>query len=259
MKIVEQIIRYSEGVLGLKSNDIILVSFPKSGNTWVRFFLCNLISIAEWNGRVVDFCAVDSTMPAFGIHNLLKSWHHSIIPRFVKTHRRHSPIFNGKRSILVVRDPRDTMVSYFRFETARKRPRFIGDFSAFIRHKKFGLPAWLSHFNSWLSKADIVISYEKLRNDDVREFGRMLDGVGVHISNELIKEAAVRAKFEQVREIEQKYGLSKPNLFKADYNFVRQGKTGNWRDYFSEENIVYYKTLSKLFTADLDKFGYLNE
>ena len=41
---------YGAGILGLRAQDVILASFPKSGSTWVRFFLCNLVSLRYWEG-----------------------------------------------------------------------------------------------------------------------------------------------------------------------------------------------------------------
>ncbi len=134
--IIQKTVRYAQGIVGLQENDIILTSFPKSGNTWVRFFLCNLISICEWEGKTVDFTTLDQTMPELGIDNLLRPWKHDTVPRIVKTHKHFWSIFLNHKIILIVRDPRDVMVSYYHFETTKERPRFKGTFSEFIRHRK---------------------------------------------------------------------------------------------------------------------------
>jgi len=247
----------AQGVIGLRGNDIMLVSYPKSGNTWVRFFLCNIISIAEWDSKTVNFAVVDQTMPEFGINNLLQPWPHKMIPRFVKTHRIRWPIFRGKQAIYIIRDPRDTMVSFYRYEQAKQQPRYQGDFSGFIRHPRLGLRAWLAHIHAWCPHSQ-VFTYEALRTDDVAVFQRMLQSVGVELDQELIQEAARRAKFDQVRSAETKYGLDKPGRFKQGYQFTRQGTSGGWKDYFSPEDEAYFAKLRTQYNnpLDLSQWGY---
>jgi len=137
---LQKIIRYGQGILGLQKQDIILSSFPKSGNTWVRFFFCNLISICEWDGKTVDFTTLNNTMPELGIDNLLKPWDHDeLIPIIVKTHKNFLSIFKGHKVIFLLRDPRDVMVSRYKYLTERPKPSFAGSFPEFIPDRKFGL------------------------------------------------------------------------------------------------------------------------
>lgn len=247
---------YAQGILGLRRDDIMLVSFPKSGNTWVRFFLCNLVSLAEWDSKEINFALVDETMPEFGINNLMQPWPHKVIPRFVKTHRRRWPLFRGKQTIYILRDPRDTMVSFYRYEQAKQNPRYRGDFSGFIRHPRLGLPAWFEHLLSWREDSQIF-TYEALRADDVAIFQQILQSVAVELDQELIQEAARRAKFDQVRAAEQRDGLDKPGRFKEGYQFTRQGSSGKGQEMFSDADREYLATLARRYPVDLAEYGYV--
>ena len=53
------------GVLALRNDDVILAAFPRSGSTWTRHVLCNLISLTELGGADVE-PMLDRTMPALG-------------------------------------------------------------------------------------------------------------------------------------------------------------------------------------------------
>jgi hypothetical protein len=154
---------YAIGIVGLIDDDIILTSFPKSGNTWVRFFLCNIISIREWDREVVTFPKLDDTMPELGVSNLVKHWKYNAIPRVVKTHKKRWPIFKNNDSVLIVRDPRDVMVSYYHSEKSKVGGTYSGNFSDFIRHPDFGIGAWCDHFTSWKPHAEIVLEYEEMK------------------------------------------------------------------------------------------------
>jgi len=219
-------VRYAQGVIGLRNNDIILTSFPKSGNTWVRFFFCHLISLAEWEDKVVDFSTLDSTMPELGVSNLLHPWQHRTIPRIVKTHKGCWPIFRDKKSVLVIRDPRDTMVSFYHFEMAKIVPRFRGSFAEFIRSDAFGLERWFKHYRSWIDRCTVLVKYEDLRSDDVGHFRKMLQSLGIEISDQLLGAAAERSRFGRVQKIEKQYGQTKTGHFKENYSFARSGKSG---------------------------------
>ena len=233
--------KYTIGILGLQSDDIILTSFPKSGNTWVRFFFCNLISLKEWDGETVTFPKLDGTMPELGVSNLLQEWSHETIPRIVKTHKSFWPFFDGKRGILLIRDPRDVMVSYYHFERDKVRGNYEGDFSSFIRHPKYGLEAWCKHYQSWQEEATVLLRYEDLKEDDVHEFSCMLDALSIHLSQDLIREAARQSRFEKVRKVEEKHDVrASGDYFKKGKRFTRKGKTGEWEDYFDDNDLQYF-------------------
>jgi len=235
---------YSIGILGLRSNDIILTSFPKSGNTWIRFFLCNLISLEEWGGEPVTFPKLNATMPELGVNNLFKVWKCNAIPRVVKTHKPYWRIFKGHRVILLVRDPRDVMVSYYHFEKEKRDKSFVGSFSEFIRHPTFGVEAWCEHFASWRSEASVIVTYEDLQHDDVTEFSRMLQAVDVDVDERLIREAATRSRFESMRKAEEKEGVRRSGeFFEEEGEFMRRGERGQWQEYFNSEDMQYTRRI----------------
>jgi hypothetical protein len=242
-----KLVRYGQGIIGLKDTDILLASFPKSGNTWVRFFLCNLISLYEWNGKKVDFVTLDTTMPELGVSNLMRPWPHTTIPRIVKTHQKFWPIFNGKSAIFIMRDPRDVMVSFYHFEAAMKCPQFVGNFSDFIRHKKLGLEAWFNHYKSWRGRVKVTLSYEDLRKDDIGEFTRMLCALDIPVDKKVIKHTAINSRFEKIRSLKK---TNENPVFKEGFNFARKGKSGTWKEYFDESDTAYYLDLKEKYALE---------
>lgn len=210
-------------------------------------FFCNLISICEWRGKIVDFKTLNQTMPELGRDNLIKPWKYDTIPRIVKTHKHFWSIFQNHKIILIVREPRDVMVSYYHFETAKAKPRFRGTFSEFIRHKKFGLEAWFKHYQSWIKYATVLLTYEDLKKDDISEFSRMLKCLDISIDPEIVKLAAEKSRFDQIRQIEDEYGWSMTGKFKQNSRFTRQGKSQAWQDFFSLEDLDYFRTLREKF------------
>ncbi len=240
------LVYYGLGIAGLRESDVLLASFPKSGNTWIRFFFCNLAGVLHGREKPVGFGELDRVMPELGVSNLLVAWPLEPIPRVVKTHKRRWSIFGGRRSILLTRDPRDVMTSFFYFENAKRRPRTEGSFSEFLRHPRFGLPAWFEHTRSWLDSESVWVTYEELKEDDATAFRKLTDYLEIDVSQEQIAEAAKRASFETVRGLEDKK-RHKPEKYKKGYRFTRSGKRGGWKELFGEEDLAYYARLKDEF------------
>jgi estrone sulfotransferase len=239
MKKFQKAIRYPQGVIGLNKRDIILSSYPRSGSTWIRFLLCNLISLLEWDGKTVDFPLLNRTMVEFGTNNLLEPWTHSTIPRVVKTHKRYLPILGrASGAIGIIRDPRDVMVSNYHFRRDRERT-YSDSFDEFVRNRRFGLEAWFRHYLSWRDHWTLVVRYEDLREDTFREFNRVLDMLGVNCPEDIVREVISRSRIERVREIEKPSSISD----REEARFARDGRTGQWAAYFSEPNRAYYDEL----------------
>jgi len=222
----------------MRSDDVLLVSFPRSGSTWMRFLLCNLISLLEWDGRVIDFPQLNQTMVELGVNNLLKSWPHSTIPRVVKTHKTYWPVFGKNRAICIIRDPRDVMVSFYHFMKDRQGTH-AGTFAEFIRNRRFGLEAWFRHYISWRDHWTLVVRYEDLKEDAFCEFNRVLDILGVSYPEDIVREAISRSSIERVQDIEKASSISNGE----EARFARDGRTGQWLAYFSEPDLAYYGKL----------------
>ena len=246
-----QLWRYAIGTLGLRRDDVLVASFPKSGNTWVRFFLAHLLSLREWEGRPVDFEVLDRRMVEYGKSNLLIAPTPQTLPRFVKTHLPYTPVFGRRRAILIVRDPRDVMASFYAFEASKTEPRFAGSFSELLRHPRFGLPGWARHTAAWMAHATVVLHYEAMRTDAVEAFTTMLDRLGLEATAEEVAEATRRASQKQVRAVEEARGISRPERFREGFQFARDGRVGKGQALFTAADLTYLTTLLDTYGLDL--------
>jgi estrone sulfotransferase len=247
-----QLLRFANGLRGLRRSDVILTSFPKSGNTWVRFFLCHLADAMEGREEFTGFDRLDRVMPEFGISDLRVPHRHAQLPRFVKTHGPHLPVFRGLRAVLVVRDPRDAMLSLHHYEMHRLKPRVPADLSELVRHPRYGFAAWFRHTRGWLRAADVVMRYEDLRRDDVAEFTRMLNALQLDVDAGLIAAAANRSKFEKVREAEQaERDRPARSEFAPVFTFARAGESGTGKSVLSAADLDYYQQLKREYGLDL--------
>lgn len=93
--------------VSVRKDDVFIVSYPKSGNTWTRFLIANIISEP---GLEVDFKNIDFLVPDIyqASNNQLAKMDS---PRYLKSHEYFDPRY--KKVIYIVRDPRDVLVSYY--------------------------------------------------------------------------------------------------------------------------------------------------
>lgn len=239
---IASLVRHARGVIALTPDDIWLTSYPKAGNTWVRFFICNLISLVECDGRAVDFHVLDSMMPALGYSDLRSPWPYKVIDRPIKTHRAyiHPLLARPRRTVYIARDPRDIMVSYYHFCRANRHYSVDSPFQAFIRDSRYGLESCMKHFLSWQPRITLLLHYEQLNRDPFGEFCRLIQFLGADVDESVTREAIARSSFDRVRSAQEHSGLSQKNTFEEGYMFARKGRSKQWVEYFTDDDTAYY-------------------
>jgi O-antigen chain-terminating methyltransferase len=240
-------------------DDVFLVSYPKSGRTWLRFLIGNYLS-----GNQADF------------PNSYQNWVPDLDynpqqccqlerPRFIQSHRSYTPEFI--RIVYIVRDGRDVAVSYYfhalKFDQVQKDTSFEDFLEIFNTVGLGNLPIWSSHVESWLNQTQIeqkflLIKYEDLTTNTVAELIKILEFAGLKVDNNVAKTAVEMSQFEKLQDYEKK---QEQILFKdiADSNlsfkFFRRGQVGDYKNYF-DENLL--KNFIKYHGSTLKRLDYLN-
>jgi len=225
----------SQTILKLTEQDVFLVSYPRSGNTWVRFLIANVI---KPHNMGIDFHNVQEFVPELGRDNKIIS--RLTPPRVIKSHALYQPSY--PKVIYLVRDGRDVYVSYYYYRLNQLEAGT--SFSDFIRKEDLYPCSWDMHIQSWyeasLQQSNILfIRYEDLLKDAEIEISRMMDFTGIEVSREIIIKAIEDSKFEKMKKIDQDKGRKyTPSGVK---DFVRKGKSGTWRKEFTPDDMAYFK------------------
>ena len=229
---------------GLQKSDVILASFPKSGNTWMRFIWANMVSITELGGREVDFKIINKEMVAEYDSHSFGSLKFDCLPRLVKSHKEYTHgAFGDNRCIYIIRHPGDVAVSYYEYRMARNLiDSRKTDLKEFLKDEYYGVPAWCRHVNSWLGNADAIIKYEELKSGATEVVSAILKEIGIdNITEEVIGKAVERSSFSSMKEKEMKRGRIKEEKFDESYNFMRKGETGEWKVRLEENEKKYIR------------------
>ncbi len=213
-------------------DDTFIVSFPKSGNTWTRFLIANLLHPEE----PANFGNIDRLIPE---SEGLTRKQLAVVPRprILKSHEYFDARF--RKVIYIVRDPRDVVVSQFHF--FRKRRRVADDdsieqFAArFVAGETCDYGSWGTNVASWLvtrqkSPAFLLLRYEDMVAQTSAELARIASFLGMRSTPELVAQAVERSSADQMRKLE---GANATALVtrnsRPDVPFVRAAKAGGWK------------------------------
>jgi hypothetical protein len=220
-------------------DDVFIVSYPKSGNTWTRFLIGNL---AYPEG--VDFSNIDRRVP--DPWELSKRYLKRLPrPRILKSHEPFDQRY--KRVICIVRDPRDVALSEYHFDVKRMAieegyplERFVARFVAGDVNHEAG--SWGENVGSWLaarrnskrfqsSENFLLVRYEDMVDDPRRELGRVARFLGIDPAVERLEKAVERSSADQMRKLEkaQAHLWTSTSETRKDMPFVRAAKAGGWR------------------------------
>ncbi len=253
---IERWLRGREETNRLAEADVAIVSFGKSGRTWLR------VMISRYYQLVFDI----PERILLGFSNYHRR--NAAIPKIFFTHDNYIKDYTGeldskasfydKKVVLLVRNPKDIAVSqYFqwqhRMRPVKKKlnnyPLHGADVSpyAFVMDPACGLPQIIDYLNLWAREAPkvrelLIVRYEDMREQPVETLARVMDFVGGSPSRREAVAAAVEyASVENMRELEEKNtfwlagGRMKPGK-KGDPNSykVRRAKVGGYKDYFDD-------------------------
>ena len=223
-------------------NNFHLVSYPKSGRTWLALMLSDY----EIYPKLHHYKLISQQL------SINWSEEHYKDLAF-KTYN------NNEKVVFLIRDPRDIVVSSYHHLVDRYNKNHLSDFKAFIRSPNTGLPKIIFYqlkiFNHTKTAEHpfLIVRYEELHRNPYQTMRHILNFYGKFTyTKETILENVSKRNFENMRKKEMEGGykkneiqyldnirdISNPNSFK-----VRQGKMGSYKDYFDDYDQAYFNNL----------------
>jgi hypothetical protein len=228
--------------------DVLLISYPKCGRTWLTMMLARSLALHAGLDEV-DYLANDlpgggrAGLPRIRIsHDENPHW------RTARGLARSKRRYRAKKVVLLVRDPRDVVVSMY-FERSRRERAYSGTLREFLHERRGSLETILAYYNVWARERGrprgfCLVRYEDLKADPAGELVRILGFAGVTPAPAHVQDAVQFASFENMRAMEAGDVLGSGRLRARDPNDAesfktRRAKVGGFVDYLDAGEIAW--------------------
>ena len=227
--------------------DAFLISYPKSGRTWLRYLLSVYLARHASLDFDPDLYSTFRVMPNFdldkqrGLPSRLQT-RAGNLPLIAVSHRGfETDLFARVPVVMLVRDPRDVLVSSY-FHQTRHKHRFDGSIAEFLEYEAFGAASIAEYHNEWAKglecRSSLVLSYEEMTKATVETVEAILAFLGIPVDATWLNEAVEKARFDKMQKKERETGIPghEYNKKDADDSRVRRGKVAGYTDYLSPED-----------------------
>jgi hypothetical protein len=219
-------------------NDVFIVTYPKSGTTWLQMIVYQLTT-----DGAMEFAHIDQVSPHLEETLVPTGRKLSDLPgtlRVVKSHQRYGDIVKGPgRYIYGVRNGLDVAVSYYH-HSRKYLPGWNGlpmdEFFQRFMAGRVPYGTWFEHVAGWLRNEDrlnvLIVNYEELSADLEAGVRRIADFCGITIDPADMPRILERCSFAFMREHEHRFSLEgrePPRRTDPRMRFIREGKVGGWQ------------------------------
>ncbi len=255
---------------------VFVVSFPKSGRTWLRVLLSRykqqLLGIEDFQLKLHAIYSEGPVVtPQYIFHHARASYHKEETGALIRTLdapgwlplRPQYPFSleycHGSKVVFMLRDPRDVLVSYYHQLSKREQRAKVLSIDNFARRRLLGIHRIVAYMNFIAAQQSQFehchIYYEDLHQDTAGQLSAILSFAGIPVQPDLAAESVAYARFENMRKMElsgsQGNKLQPTDKQDIDSFKTRKGKVGSYREELSPRTVDF---INSVIARELDPF-----
>jgi len=220
-------------------NETYLVSFPRSGNTWLRGLLTSLLHGEEATPKLVTVTVPDVYRIVYeGNKHIRKP---STRPLVIKTHGPFTDI--PAKVIYLVRDGRDALLSYYYFQRRKRyRKQEMSAVEFYFYNKVWPCPwhlhvmGWLDGLQTWPADRYQIVRYEDLVVSPLETLQSIAGFIGFPAGKEALERAIALNTRDRLKTISARAG-------KGELYYVGEDRA-TWQEVLIGEDLARYEALA---------------
>lgn len=216
--------------------DILVISFPKCGRTWFRTILGKYFEKYYGIPFSLDFKYSKSNIPSL-------IFSHSLF--FLK-------LYKTKKTVFLIRDPRDVVVSYY-YHYSKRKNFYSGTLHSFLR-STWGIKSIIKynnniyHYFQYNHDNTIIVRYEDLRKNTFFVMESILKQLNIPVDEKLLRESIEFCEFSKMQKYEKENKFADKRLKAVDPKDtetfkVRKGKVGGYKQEMDSQDIEFVNKL----------------
>ncbi|XP_051888797.1 sulfotransferase 2B1-like [Pristis pectinata] len=241
----QESLRYAREDFQVRDDDVFIVTYPKSGTTWMQEILPLIYS----NGDLTPVLTIQNWQRVPWLEHI----HSRVLleerpsPRLITTHfQAHmfpKTFFKSKAKVIYMgRNPRDALVSSFHYHGIASFLEDPGTFDEFIEKFLEGrvmYGSWFDHIKSWWPAKDqdnfLFLTYEEMLQDTRSTLVKLGEFLGKQLSDDVIETIANQSKFNNMKQNNMSNYSFVPTemINQKETSFFRKGIAGDWKNHFT--------------------------
>ena len=264
------LIRLNEQLLGFarlmrffkfRPDDIVIVSYPKSGTTWLQMILYQLTTDGS-----MDFPHIAAVSPHIEepSPNLIRDIDQLPAPRIFKSHLSYKHIPKGPcKYIYISRDGLDVAVSFYHHH--QNIMGFKGSLDQFMHRflaGKVAYGSWFKHVSDWRKKGGqldtLFLTFEALKQNPEATIRRIAAFCNLAPSEETISRTLERSSFAYMKERQEKFDIAQKFILEMGFNlnqFIRVGEAHHWKEHINPAQERLFREACKQYFGDATEHG----
>ncbi|XP_076592839.1 sulfotransferase family 5A, member 1 [Chaetodon auriga] len=242
-----------------QDTDILIVSYPKSGTTWMQEIVTLISSRGDPH--------LSQTVPNWARAPWLEQHYFTAVleassttPRVITTHLPHhllGPALQDSKAkiIYVSRNPKDVLVSFYHFHKMANFLPEAGTFPEFLHQFLEGTlsyGSWFDHVKDWTSQTATMnnllhMTYEEMSLDLQGTIKRVSSFLQCPLAEDELNNCVKHCSFSSMKDNKMvNYTLIAEEIMDHSKGaFMRRGKIGDWKNMFTDEQNQYFTSIFK--------------
>uniref|UniRef100_A0A8D2GRR0 Sulfotransferase n=1 Tax=Urocitellus parryii TaxID=9999 RepID=A0A8D2GRR0_UROPR len=219
----------------IKDEDIVMVSYPKSGSHWLIEILCLIHS--KGDTKWIRSVPIWERAPWLEEGPWLLASH-------LPFHLFPKSFFTSKAKVIyIMRNPKDVLVSgyyYWTITNFSKKPESLKQYFKWFFQGYSEVPygSWFEHIRGWMSmrhsKNVLLLSYEELQKDPRSTIEKICQFLGKKLNPEELDSVLKNSSFQVMKQNKMSnLEILSEILATKHFLITRKGICGDWKNHFT--------------------------